>query len=502
MPGDRARGRPRLPPRRWAPLVWLALAGGPVAAAGHGVLPALNAALDQTTVSGISSGGYMAVQFQVSHSALVRGAAVIAGGPFGCAEGSSTRALGPCMEGTPDAAALADRARRLAAERRIDPTENLARHQVWLFSGRNDGVVRPPVVRSLEAFYRHFLSVERVFLQDATPAGHVFPSLHVTAACTATGGQFIANCGYDAAGELLQHLYGRLVQPTAGGKPAGRLIAFEQAPYVDGSLRRAGLAGRGYLFLPETCARGEPCRVHIAFHGCRQNAAAVGEAFVEHAGYNRWAAANRIAVLYPQTASTWGLPFNPKACWDWWGFTGEGHATRDGAQVRAVHAMLRQLTGAARSPTGATAPAGALLLSGEATDDALTVRWPSGYRATALWLLDHGQRRRLPLPAAGDTALVVRGLAPGRPYAVLLQAHPVGHPGSATARLDLATRATPGECDTYFSDNVRHVAQGRAEVRWARATAKGSGDDLGWWSVAAESQLTRTANGFRRGTCD
>jgi hypothetical protein len=56
-------------------------------------LPALGAELSELTVSGISSGAYMAVQFQVAHSKLVRGAGVIAGGPYNCAEGSIRRAL-------------------------------------------------------------------------------------------------------------------------------------------------------------------------------------------------------------------------------------------------------------------------------------------------------------------------------------------------------------------------------------------------------------------------
>lgn len=38
------------------------------------------------SVSGFSSGAYMAIQFHVSHSALVMGLGAIAGGPFFCAE--------------------------------------------------------------------------------------------------------------------------------------------------------------------------------------------------------------------------------------------------------------------------------------------------------------------------------------------------------------------------------------------------------------------------------
>ena len=40
----------------------------------------------QTSVSGISSGAYMAGQFEIAHSRDVVGAAIIAGGPYGCSE--------------------------------------------------------------------------------------------------------------------------------------------------------------------------------------------------------------------------------------------------------------------------------------------------------------------------------------------------------------------------------------------------------------------------------
>ncbi len=46
-------------------------------------LPALGAKTDETSVSGISSGAYMAGQFQMAHAKRVVGAAIIAGGPYG-----------------------------------------------------------------------------------------------------------------------------------------------------------------------------------------------------------------------------------------------------------------------------------------------------------------------------------------------------------------------------------------------------------------------------------
>jgi poly(3-hydroxybutyrate) depolymerase len=87
--------------------------------------------------------------------------------------------------------------------------------------------------------------------------------------------------------------------------------------------------------------------LHVAFHGCRQNVDARGadrahDDFVRDAGYNRWAAANRTVVLYPQTTES---ALNPNRCWDFWGYTGPDYRTRRGPQMRAVKNMVDRLLG-------------------------------------------------------------------------------------------------------------------------------------------------------------
>ena len=69
----------------------------------------------------------------------------------------------------------------------------------------------------------------------------------------------------------------------------------------------------------------------------------VNDDFVRDAGYNRWAAANGIVVLYPQTTES---PLNPNRCWDFWGYTGLDYRTRRGPQMRAVKGMVDRLLGA------------------------------------------------------------------------------------------------------------------------------------------------------------
>jgi poly(3-hydroxybutyrate) depolymerase len=40
--------------------------------------------------------------------------------------------------------------------------------------------------------------------------------------------------------------------------------------------------------------------VHIVFHGCNQQRAKAGDAFVKDTGFANWADANRLIVLFPQ----------------------------------------------------------------------------------------------------------------------------------------------------------------------------------------------------------
>src|SRR5262252_431602 len=108
-------------------------------------LPSFNVDINQTSVSGLSSGGYMAVQFDVAFSAMLRGAGVIAGGPYYCAQGNQSTATSICScalgcfgSSSTNVAQLITITNRNAGRGLIDATGNLAQHRIWLFSGTND----------------------------------------------------------------------------------------------------------------------------------------------------------------------------------------------------------------------------------------------------------------------------------------------------------------------------------------------------------------------------
>jgi poly(3-hydroxybutyrate) depolymerase len=306
-------------------------------------LPALDAD-KAVTVSGVSSGGYMAVQLHVAHSSIVKGVGAIAGGPYYCAKGSIWSAYYNCMTPgvfapLPATAVLREETEKLSKAGRIDPISNLPSARAWLFTGSKDDTVTRDVVEGLNAFYSGY-KTRTVIIRDQT-AGHGMVTEDAgNKDCGVTRSPFINDCDYDAAGELLKHLLGDLAPPAA--KPGGRLASFDQKPFGAYSI---SMDDEAFVYIPKTC-ESLRCRVHVVFHGCRQGRAAVKDQFAREAGYNRWADANRIIVLYPQAIARWWGTYNPKGCWDWWGYTGSEYHTKEGAQIRAVKAMLDRLSAA------------------------------------------------------------------------------------------------------------------------------------------------------------
>jgi poly(3-hydroxybutyrate) depolymerase len=307
----------------------------------------MGASLEDLTVSGLSSGGFMAVQFHVAHSSLVRGAGILAAGPYYCAQGNASLALSACMSPSffipaPDPKNLVREVQERAREKRIDAPEFLGKSRVWIFSGAHDHTVKREVVDALHVFYRTWLPGAAVRYEQHPEAGHAMitpdaPSAH---ACSTSNAPFINRCGdFDAPGSLLAHLLGDLNPPAR--EAAGDLVVFNQEEFAG---HGAGMASNAYVYIPSGCRQGG-CRIHVAFHGCRQQGEVLGTLYAKGAGYNRWAESNRLIVLYPQTAKS---SANPTGCWDWWGYTGPDYHLASARQIRAVKAMLERLSGAGR----------------------------------------------------------------------------------------------------------------------------------------------------------
>ena len=331
-------------------------------------LPTFRIDLQQTSVSGLSSGAYMAVQFAVAHSALVRGVGVVAGGPYYCARGNVMTATTICSctsvpvvfvcQVAPGATKIDELIHITdvnAAQHAIDPTANLAHQKIWMFSGTADTIVPQAVMNDLYDYFRHYIAQTHIRYKKDLAAEHAMPTDDYGNNCSQLGEPYISNCHYDAAGDMLQWIYDGTLNPRNNGKPTGRFVEFDQSEFVDDRAPQShGLAVSGFVYVPAACeTAGAVCRLHVAFHGCRQNAATIGDKFIRHAGYNRWADTNHLIVLYPQTASTGN---NPKACWDWFDAEHDDpvYATRNGVEEIAVRRMIERIAGTPVSDPGGT----------------------------------------------------------------------------------------------------------------------------------------------------
>lgn len=299
-------------------------------------LPALRLDPQRVAVAGLSSGAYMAAQVHLAFSQRIDGAALIAGGPYGCAGGDLKTALGPCMSAqptVPDVDTLAARARERATAGRIDPLDGLAGDRVYVLHGRSDDKVSEAVSTAAARFYRAVagdaVQVQTDFEHDF---GHGLPTRSAGVDCIGMGTPWLGQCGFDAAGAAVTALFGSASAPPQD-EADGALIGFDQARYAAKD-HDPYLGDNGFVYVPDGCRADAPaCGLLIVFHGCQQHADALGDRFVREAGFNRWADAQRLVVLYPQTRATY-VPLNPKACWDWWGYSGSDYDLHSGAQLQ------------------------------------------------------------------------------------------------------------------------------------------------------------------------
>lgn len=311
-------------------------------AAEQSTLPQLQLNIDQITLSGLSSGGFMANQFHVAHSDWVSGVGIIAAGPYYCAQNSILTALGSCVNkiDTPiDVAKIDQMTQQWANEGKIDATEHLNGDKVWLLSGTNDTRVIQPVVDALAEQYKSW-QANVTYINDK-PFAHLFPTESTGSDCAESVSPFIGNCQFDAAGQMLTTLAGSLNEK--GQAKAENLFSFNQQTL--GKAQAKGLGNEGYVYIPTECQQGEQCQIHVSFHGCNQYADAVGNAYATQTGLNDWAETNNLVVLYPQTVASAMAPLNPQGCWDWWGYTDENYATQEGIQIQAVTNMVNYLAG-------------------------------------------------------------------------------------------------------------------------------------------------------------
>jgi len=306
-------------------------------ASASGPLPTVGIDRKQITVSGVSSGAQMAHQLHIAYPDVFSGAAMIAGGPFGCAGGDLATAFSRCMGSVNGELPLEQFVQEIyeASEQgRLGKTAALAGDRVWVFHGKLDKTVAAELSDATVALYGNFMPSGNIRYINDIEAGHTFPTRDRGNDCTSTEAPFIGNCDYDAAGELLHQMYGKLKAP--GLNPGAELTEVQLPGAV-----AAGLSESAYLYIPAACGdAGSACKAHVVLHGCAQSATQVGTSFMEQSGYLPWAESNGIVLMFPQVVSSTA---NPLACWDWWGYTGEDYRWRDGIQMTVVTQWIEVL---------------------------------------------------------------------------------------------------------------------------------------------------------------
>lgn len=246
------------------------------------------------TVSGISAGAAMAQQLHLAYPELFSGAGLIAGVPRGCAQGSLQTAMASCMAqagASLDVDHLADQLRQAASAGQAGDPALLADDRAWVFHGSGDVAIAEAVTRAAADLYRPFMAQDRIRWVADVQTAHTFPTLDQGTPCDEMTSPFIGACDYDAAGELLGHLYPDLAPPATN-----HAAELTETPLPGAGA--AGLAETALVYRPESCP-AEGCRLHLVLHGCGQSTEQIGPVFAETAGYLRWAAA---------TTSSWPSP--------------------------------------------------------------------------------------------------------------------------------------------------------------------------------------------------
>lgn len=305
---------------------------------------------NNVTVSGLSSGAMMSSQMLISSSSIVRGAGLIAGGPYSCAEGMLSQAF-QCIDypETIDVTHLVNLTKDLAQQKKIDSLENLKDRYVFILNSQKDEVVRPEAGPRTVSYLQNFMPLKNMKTEFTLPAGHSIPTPNRGNECSAEEAPWVNNCGYDGVENTLEFLLHRSLTP--GVQDPSHLYRIDVSKMVDPVSQ---INTTGLIYVPESCRKPKAvaeggfakpktpvCDLHVVFHGCRQTLDEAGLDFIRLAGYNDWAEKNNIVVFYPNILKSF---MNPKGCWDWWGYADSNYNNKQGSQIRSVTRMIKTLT--------------------------------------------------------------------------------------------------------------------------------------------------------------
>lgn len=138
---------------------------------------------------------------------------------------------------------------------------------------------------------------------------------------------------------------------------AKQLQTFDQKQFFAGE-NGGYLAHEAEIFIPKECLVAEdlegrpspssslavpPCKLHLFFHGCGVTPSY--PVFSQYAGFNEWAANNKIVVVYPKMSTKGPTPQLKSGCFDGYGQTGDDYDLKSGPQMKTIANMIASLLG-------------------------------------------------------------------------------------------------------------------------------------------------------------
>ena len=479
-------------------------------ALGAVTLPQLNVDTSKTSVSGLSSGGFMANQLGYAYSATFMGVGVFAGGPYMCAGHSNYTA---CMyNATISSSMLSTMQADLNnwSGTSIDTLGQVASQKIYMFVGTSDYTVGPNPMDAVQTQYtNNGVSAANLSYTKRASTAHVFPTdFDGTGdnACGTSASPYISNCGYDGAKAMLSFFYGTLTARN-DAPAAGNYIEFDQTPYIASN---PGMAATGWIYVPASCAAGTQCKLHVALHGCQQNYATIGDKFVKNTGYTRWADTNNIIVMFPQTkvdntshaTSASGSLANANGCWDWIGWYGTNFAQKAGTQMSAIKAMVDRVssgTGSGGGGGGGALPAPTGVATSGATNTSMVISWGAVSGASGYNVYRGGAK--VNASAVTGTSYTDTGLAAATTYSWTVTS--LNASGVESAQSTAASGTTTGTQATCFTaSNYAHTTAGRAYQSGGYTYANGSNQNMGLWNTFVTTTLKQTGtNYYVIGTC-
>lgn len=400
------------------------------------------------TISGISSGGFMAQQMATIYSLSVEGVATIAGGYYFCAldylpkkieqdrqtigeqnlflyEPSNKalsdslnplvifsgeinpvtwfkpsvgnpiyQAVSECMLNPDNTKINYSYIKKNVGKNLIDHTDHIKDQKVLIFHGKKDSVLDSKMQNKLISFYQHFNLPKENLRVIKGKGSHNFPiSEKKGIDCNKEDVPYLGNCQYDLAFEILSHL--DQISNEKNEINENNLFMIDQTLTNENKVREmkkfkqptASIAPYGYLYASDECLNNpRSCKLHVALHGCKMSDSYNDEfqqsyqtqvqntkdlhvkknalnkllgkvsiedktnrygllKFVLDSDFLKYAEKNHLILLFPQTWITEkNYPYNPKGCWDWFGWTNDKYATNDGIETKWMIEWIKKVS--------------------------------------------------------------------------------------------------------------------------------------------------------------